>query len=230
MHLDGDGAAGREVRLAIPALGFTLSGRTGPDGSWTGEAPAPRGLKLLVAGQPEALRRPLRGGRGRADRPRRLPHDRGSRRRHPAQRQADLPARHQRACRGIGRRPDPGDDAGGGARSAARGQGRAARQLRPPRPLSAPGDDDPRGRRTRPARLERDPGLLAGRFRQSAGRSRPPGTCSPRRSCATATAPRSSSGASATKRRSATPATPSSPRLPTTSARSIRAASSAPPC
>jgi beta-glucuronidase len=46
MHLDGDGAAGREVRLAIPALGFTLSGRTGADGSWTGEAPAPRGLKL----------------------------------------------------------------------------------------------------------------------------------------------------------------------------------------
>ena len=29
----------------ILALGLTLSGRTGADGSWTGEAPAPRGLK-----------------------------------------------------------------------------------------------------------------------------------------------------------------------------------------
>ncbi|MDB5693143.1 MAG: beta-glucuronidase, partial [Alphaproteobacteria bacterium] len=45
MRLDGDSAAGREVRLSIPALGFTLSGRTDADGSWTGEAPAPRGLR-----------------------------------------------------------------------------------------------------------------------------------------------------------------------------------------
>jgi beta-glucuronidase len=52
MHLDGDAAPGREVRLAIPTLGFTLSGRTGPDGSWTGEAPAPRGLKLWSPDSP----------------------------------------------------------------------------------------------------------------------------------------------------------------------------------
>ena len=45
MRLDGDAAANREVRLRIPALGFILSGRTGADGSWTAEAPAPRGLK-----------------------------------------------------------------------------------------------------------------------------------------------------------------------------------------
>jgi beta-glucuronidase len=45
MRLDGEGAAGREVRLRIPALGFTLAGRTGADGSWSGEAPAPRDLK-----------------------------------------------------------------------------------------------------------------------------------------------------------------------------------------
>ncbi|HEY1606729.1 MAG TPA: glycoside hydrolase family 2 TIM barrel-domain containing protein [Allosphingosinicella sp.] len=52
MHLDGAGAAGREVRLAIPALNFTLSGHTGADGSWTGEAPAPRGLKLWSPDSP----------------------------------------------------------------------------------------------------------------------------------------------------------------------------------
>jgi beta-glucuronidase len=45
VRLDGEGAAGQAVRLLIPALGFTLSGRTGADGSWTGEAPAPRGLR-----------------------------------------------------------------------------------------------------------------------------------------------------------------------------------------
>lgn len=46
MHLDGEGAAGQEVRLRIPALGFTLSGRTDGGGVWSGEAAAPRGLKL----------------------------------------------------------------------------------------------------------------------------------------------------------------------------------------
>ena len=45
LRLDGAGAAGREVRARIPALGLTLAGRTGADGSWTGEAPAPRRLQ-----------------------------------------------------------------------------------------------------------------------------------------------------------------------------------------
>jgi beta-glucuronidase len=45
IHLDGEGAAGREVRFAIPALGFALSGRAGPDGNWRGDAPAPARLR-----------------------------------------------------------------------------------------------------------------------------------------------------------------------------------------
>lgn len=43
--LDGPGAADAPVRATIPAIGLTLTGRTGPDGSWTAEAPAPRALK-----------------------------------------------------------------------------------------------------------------------------------------------------------------------------------------
>jgi beta-glucuronidase len=43
--LNGEGAAGREVRVRVPALNLTLSGRAGPDGRWTGHAAAPRGLK-----------------------------------------------------------------------------------------------------------------------------------------------------------------------------------------
>ena len=45
VKLAGDNAAGRDVRVRIPALGFTLSGRTGPDGSWTAQSPIPRALK-----------------------------------------------------------------------------------------------------------------------------------------------------------------------------------------
>jgi beta-glucuronidase len=52
MRLDGEGAANRAVRMVIPALGFALSGRTGADGSWTGEAPAPRALKLWSPDSP----------------------------------------------------------------------------------------------------------------------------------------------------------------------------------
>jgi beta-glucuronidase len=43
VKLDGPAAAGAEVRARV--AGLTLSGRTGADGSWTGEAPAPRGLR-----------------------------------------------------------------------------------------------------------------------------------------------------------------------------------------
>ena len=45
VKLDGETAAGHEVRVRIPELGFALSGRTAPDGSWTAEAPLPRSLK-----------------------------------------------------------------------------------------------------------------------------------------------------------------------------------------
>ena len=45
MRLNGEGAAGRRVHARIPALGVTLSGATGADGTWTGEGAAPRGLK-----------------------------------------------------------------------------------------------------------------------------------------------------------------------------------------
>jgi beta-glucuronidase len=42
--LDGPAAVNAPIRVVIPALGFALSGRTGPDGSWTAIAPAPRSL------------------------------------------------------------------------------------------------------------------------------------------------------------------------------------------
>jgi beta-glucuronidase len=46
VKLAGDQTAGRDVRVRVPELGFTFSGRTGPDGSWTAEAPLPRAMKL----------------------------------------------------------------------------------------------------------------------------------------------------------------------------------------
>lgn len=44
VKLDGPESANAPVRVEIPALGLSLSGRTGADGSWTGEAGAPRSL------------------------------------------------------------------------------------------------------------------------------------------------------------------------------------------
>ena len=44
VRLDGPNAAGREVRVRIPALGFVMAGRSGADGSWTGFAAVPRKL------------------------------------------------------------------------------------------------------------------------------------------------------------------------------------------
>jgi beta-glucuronidase len=43
--LDGPAAANAPVQVEIPALRLKLSGRTGTDGSWTGETPAPRALR-----------------------------------------------------------------------------------------------------------------------------------------------------------------------------------------
>ena len=45
VRLNGENAAAHDIRIRIPALGFTLSGRTGPDGSWTAQSPIPRWLK-----------------------------------------------------------------------------------------------------------------------------------------------------------------------------------------
>lgn len=52
VKLDGPAAADAPVRATIPALGFTLSGRTGPNGSWTAAAPAPRALRRWSPNDP----------------------------------------------------------------------------------------------------------------------------------------------------------------------------------
>ena len=44
VKLNGPESANAPVRVQIPRLGLSLSGRTGADGSWTGEAAAPRSL------------------------------------------------------------------------------------------------------------------------------------------------------------------------------------------
>jgi beta-glucuronidase len=43
--LDGASTANQPITLRIPALKLSLSGKTGPDGSWSTTAPAPRGLQ-----------------------------------------------------------------------------------------------------------------------------------------------------------------------------------------
>jgi beta-glucuronidase len=45
VKLNGPDAAGHDLRVRIPALGVTLTGRTDSNGSWTGEVPAPATLK-----------------------------------------------------------------------------------------------------------------------------------------------------------------------------------------
>jgi beta-glucuronidase len=45
VKLDGTAAGNHDVRVRIPALGVTLSGRTDAQGNWTANAPAPRALK-----------------------------------------------------------------------------------------------------------------------------------------------------------------------------------------
>jgi beta-glucuronidase len=45
VKLDGAAAAGREVRVRIPALGFALTGRTTAEGTWNKTAAAPRSLR-----------------------------------------------------------------------------------------------------------------------------------------------------------------------------------------
>jgi len=45
VKLDGPGAGGREVRVRIAALGFVLTGRSAPDGTWAATASPPRKLR-----------------------------------------------------------------------------------------------------------------------------------------------------------------------------------------
>jgi beta-glucuronidase len=45
VRLDGPAAANRAVQVDIPALGFTLAGKTGADGVWNAVFPAPRKLQ-----------------------------------------------------------------------------------------------------------------------------------------------------------------------------------------
>ena len=52
LRLDGPAAAGRPVRVEIAALHFTMTGTTGPDGSWSATVPAPRGLRLWSPDSP----------------------------------------------------------------------------------------------------------------------------------------------------------------------------------
>jgi len=62
VKLAGDDAAGRDVRVRIPALAFTLSGRTGPDGLWTAESSIPRALKRWSPDSPTLYEVRFEGG------------------------------------------------------------------------------------------------------------------------------------------------------------------------
>jgi beta-glucuronidase len=46
VRLDGPAAAAQDIQVRIPALGLSLSGHTGADGRWSGDAAAPAALKL----------------------------------------------------------------------------------------------------------------------------------------------------------------------------------------
>ena len=53
MKLRGETAAGQDVRVRIPSLGLALSGKTGPDGSWTNEAAVPPRLRRWSPEDPQ---------------------------------------------------------------------------------------------------------------------------------------------------------------------------------
>ena len=53
IKLDGVKAASHDVRVRIPALGFALSGRTGPDGGWSAEAAVPPRLRRWSPEDPQ---------------------------------------------------------------------------------------------------------------------------------------------------------------------------------
>lgn len=60
--LDGPSAVGRPVRVRIPALGLVLSGKTGADGRWTGDAAAPQRLKRWTPDAPTLYEVRFEGG------------------------------------------------------------------------------------------------------------------------------------------------------------------------
>jgi beta-glucuronidase len=62
VKLDGPVFANAPVAVRIPALGLTLSGRTGADGSWTGEAAAPRSLRRWSPESPTLYEVQVSGG------------------------------------------------------------------------------------------------------------------------------------------------------------------------
>jgi beta-glucuronidase len=68
-HLLGPQAANLPIRLAIPALGATLDGKTDGNGDWSATLPAPRGLKLWSPESPALYDVEIRAGADRfADR------------------------------------------------------------------------------------------------------------------------------------------------------------------
>ena len=162
LRLDGEAAANQQVQLRIPELGFTIAGRTDADGSWSGAAAAPPGLERWSPESPRLYDVRFETRCRRPPRPDRLPHRSRSAARTSSSNGRPIFLRgislHEEE---IGAEPTRAITPGRRPRPARRGEGRPPRQFRPPRPLSPFRGDDPHGRRARPARLERDPGLLA---------------------------------------------------------------------
>jgi beta-glucuronidase len=52
VRLNGPNAAGRSLRMRVPALGFVMDGHSDADGNWSAEMPAPAGLKLWSPERP----------------------------------------------------------------------------------------------------------------------------------------------------------------------------------
>ena len=61
-HLDGKGAAGLPVSLAIPALGLTMPGRSDANGDWTANVAAPASLKRWSPESPTLYDVAIRAG------------------------------------------------------------------------------------------------------------------------------------------------------------------------
>ncbi|MFL6734491.1 MAG: glycoside hydrolase family 2 protein, partial [Sphingomicrobium sp.] len=59
--------AQQNVRVRIASLGLTMSGRTGEDGTWTGEVPAPRGLRRWSPESPTLYPVTVEAGEDRFD-------------------------------------------------------------------------------------------------------------------------------------------------------------------
>ena len=164
IQLDGPDVAERHVRIRIPELGYDLDGRTDDRGYWAGLSDVPKGMQCWSPENPKLYDVVFESG---AD----VLHDRIGFRTIAVRGQDILLNGRPIFLRGVnihaeefGARSDPRHHARSGARAAHRSQTGPPRQFRAARPLSASRDDASRGGRTRPARVERNPGLLAGRF------------------------------------------------------------------